>query len=423
MVHLLITADDLTGANDTGVQFAKEGASTFVTTNRDIRIESLGSQVAVLAVDTESRHVSPAEAAARVYDVARRAREAGVRNFYKKTDSALRGNIGAELEALMKAAGSDCLMFIPAYPKASRTTRKGFQYVGDKLLHATAFGRDPLEPACESFVPAVIGKQTRVGVTVLSLLGDESGRALQGGRTGIYVFDCESDNDLRRIGAILAANDALHVTAGPAGFAELLPELLCLPRADLVAERNRGPLLVVGGSVNEASLRQIAFARQHGFVDVVLPPSVLLAKGVSLNEEGKRIAEQTAWKAAQGRDVVVRTIERPDELADYVAQAGLSCVDRRRVCHLAAENMGRFVACVLERGFFGTCAVFGGDSSLGVMKALGSTGLLPKAEIMPGLVLAEIVGSSVGANFITKSGGFGDPDVVLRMVDFLRKDG
>jgi uncharacterized protein YgbK (DUF1537 family) len=150
---------------------------------------------------------------------------------------------------------------------------------------------------------------------------------------------------------------------------------------------------------------------------------VLFAKGAPLHGEGERLVDEAALNSARGRDVVVRTIERPDELAGYVARGGLSGVDPRRACRLAAENMGRFVARVLARGAFGTCAVFGGDSSLGVMSALGCTGLLPKTEILPGLVLTEMTGTTMDVDFITKSGGFGGEEVVLRIVDDLRKDG
>ena len=111
MIQLLIIADDLTGAADTAVQFSKKGIATLVTVDRDIDIASLDPRTTVLAVDIESRHLSPSEAADRLARVVRRAVDCGVENFYKKTDSTLRGNIGAELEALMNAVHSHRLFF------------------------------------------------------------------------------------------------------------------------------------------------------------------------------------------------------------------------------------------------------------------------------------------------------------------------
>ncbi|MBS3991842.1 MAG: four-carbon acid sugar kinase family protein, partial [Erysipelothrix sp.] len=53
-MKLTIIADDFTGSNDTGVQFAKKGLRTVVTTNMDeLGDNILSAEVAV--IDTESR--------------------------------------------------------------------------------------------------------------------------------------------------------------------------------------------------------------------------------------------------------------------------------------------------------------------------------------------------------------------------------
>ena len=123
MIQLVVFADDFTGAVDTGVQFSKQGISTLVTLDRSLDIAE--STAEVLIVDVESRHVSPQEAYQRVYSLVKKAQQMGVRNFYKKTDSTLRGNIGSELSALLDASGEDVLVFVPAFPKLQRTTHNG----------------------------------------------------------------------------------------------------------------------------------------------------------------------------------------------------------------------------------------------------------------------------------------------------------
>ena len=115
MILLLIIADDFTGALDTGVQFAARGARTEVVVDPQIDFSACGADV--LVVDTETRHLPAADAYKAVFDLVERARRAGVRFIYKKTDSALRGNIGAELSALLEASGLRQLPFLPAYPK------------------------------------------------------------------------------------------------------------------------------------------------------------------------------------------------------------------------------------------------------------------------------------------------------------------
>lgn len=59
MLKLLVTADDFTGALDTGVQFSKEGAKVLVTTNKHVSFEEIKEQFDVIVIDTETRHLSP----------------------------------------------------------------------------------------------------------------------------------------------------------------------------------------------------------------------------------------------------------------------------------------------------------------------------------------------------------------------------
>ena len=93
MILLLIIADDFTGALDTGVQFALRGIQTKVVVDPEVDFTSCDAKV--LVVDTETRHLPSVQAYEIVSKLTTRALQAGVQSIYKKTDSALRGNIGA----------------------------------------------------------------------------------------------------------------------------------------------------------------------------------------------------------------------------------------------------------------------------------------------------------------------------------------
>ena len=133
MLLLLIIADDFTGALDTGVQFAAYGAATRVMVKDQVDFASCDAQV--LVVDTETRHLPPEKAYQIVEELTRAACRAGIRYIYKKTDSALRGNIGAELAAVLQASNNRQLPFLPAFPKLNRVTRNGVHYVDGGLFH------------------------------------------------------------------------------------------------------------------------------------------------------------------------------------------------------------------------------------------------------------------------------------------------
>ena len=146
MLLLLIIADDFTGALDTGVQFAAYGAATRVMVKDQVDFASCDAQV--LVVDTETRHLPPEKAYQIVEELTRAACRAGIRYIYKKTDSALRGNIGAELAAVLQASNNRQLPFLPAFPQNGRTTRDGIHYVDGVPVTESPFGVDPFGPAC-----------------------------------------------------------------------------------------------------------------------------------------------------------------------------------------------------------------------------------------------------------------------------------
>src|ERR1700761_630405 len=106
MAPVVVLADDLTGALEAGAKFAAQGIGAAVATR------PVEANCAVLVIDTESRHL-PAEQA---YRAIAALASSGLPVLYKKTDSALRGNIGAELRALAEACPDHPITYIPAYP-------------------------------------------------------------------------------------------------------------------------------------------------------------------------------------------------------------------------------------------------------------------------------------------------------------------
>ena len=127
MVKLLIIADDFTGALDTGIQFKKQGICTQVFTKKQISDDEIKPDTQVLVIDSETRPLSKDEAYSEVKSIAEWALSAGIEIIFKKTDSALRGNIGAELSALADAAKNGTVFFLPGYCKARSVYQHALQ--------------------------------------------------------------------------------------------------------------------------------------------------------------------------------------------------------------------------------------------------------------------------------------------------------
>ena len=249
MLRLLMIADDFTGALDTGVQLAAHGIPTQVVVGQ---ADLSACSSTVLVVDTETRHLPAAKAAKAVEELTRSAVENGVGCIYKKTDSALRGNIGAELAALLKASGARNLPFLPAFPQIGRTTEKGVHYIKGVPVNESPFGIDPFEPVRCAEVTKLIHLQT--DVPAQSLQPGETAAD----KTGILVYDAATAADLEAAGQQLFQNGTPPVLAGCAGFAAFLPELLGLSDGSVVETPQLDPrLLVLCGSVNPITLRQM----------------------------------------------------------------------------------------------------------------------------------------------------------------------
>ena len=400
MITLLIVADDFTGALDTGVQLAGCGAPTRVVTDPEFSpANAAGAEV--LVIDAETRHLPPSQAGAIVEGIVRRAVEQKVPYIYKKTDSALRGNVGAELGALLAASGEKALPFLPAYPQIDRCTRGGVHYIEGRPVAKSVFGIDPFEPVRHSDIAGLIGAQS--GVPVHSLPADAPAPEGQ----GIYVYDASSLADLERAGQTLAAAGRLHISAGCAGFGAVLPRLLGLGRAQQPPKPRLDPrLLVVCGSVNPITVAQLDAAEEAGFARLRLTPRQKLEPGYWNTPEGEADrARIEALLQANPRVLLDSNDAGGNGLtADYAA--GLGCgLEEMRV--RIASSIGDLVAGLLHSPAVGTLLMTGGDTLLQVMRCAGVRELEPLCELEKGVVLARCTYRGCTRHVITKSGGFG----------------
>jgi uncharacterized protein YgbK (DUF1537 family) len=403
--RLLVIADDLTGALDTGVQFASAGVRTKVVTHGHLARDLRSCEEPVLVVDTESRHLAANKAGFRVASCVRAASAWGVDRYYKKTDSALRGNLGAELAALVAASGGRELFFVPALPSAERVTRAGVQLVDGVPLHQSSFGRDPREPVLGTSIEAIIGSQSSIPVVTVGR-GEDSAPVLAGrGRPLIVAFDAETDEDLEAIAGRLALCDMPHLTAGCSGFAAFLPQLHDLPTGPSDRAVLRPPLLVISGSLHERSLGQLRHAELRGAASLDVDPRSVALPG---------------WRRAATSTVVGLLRERG--MAVVRCRPGLPAPPSKAEAML--RNIGKLVRDVVELAAVPTIAVFGGDTAFAVVEALGISSLEPMREICRGTVASRVRSGSHAAaelHLVTKAGGFGPVDVIDRIVGALEQ--
>ncbi|MBC8282867.1 MAG: four-carbon acid sugar kinase family protein [Nitrospinae bacterium] len=156
---ILVITDDLSGAAElAGIAFA-HGLTAEVQTEFQPRTEAQ-----VICLDTDTRRLKPNDAVAVLQKLARRIKAASPEFIFKKTDSALRGNIGAELGVLLEITARVRAVFVPANPSRGRTIRGGEYWIGDTPLHETDFARDPQHPSTTANVAARLGNDPTITI-------------------------------------------------------------------------------------------------------------------------------------------------------------------------------------------------------------------------------------------------------------------
>ena len=381
MIHLFVIADDFTGALDTGVQFASYGAATKVVVGTGLQALEADAQTQVLVVDAETRHLPAAQAYDTVYRLVRWAKEKKIGCIYKKTDSALRGNIGAELSAALAADGGDRLHFVPAFPNLDRVTRGGVHYIGGVPVAQSVFGKDPFEPVTHSRVEDILHEQTDTLCAYIPGGGSAEGKA------GVLVYEAQTNRDMAQIADQLAARSETG----------LLP--LC------------GRLLAVCGSINPVSLEQCAQAEAQGAPRFSLTPEQKLSRDWAAGAQAGEMLGAVLRACSQEPVVVLDT-------GGAVENAGADkTADRIQI----ANTLGALLKRLLDDGLESTVLIMGGDCLLGLMRQLDVTEIMPLCEVAPGVVLSQFTYGGRQWNLVSKSGGFGAKTLFYDLQNILER--
>jgi len=417
MVRFLILADDFTGAMDTGVQFSKKGFRTWVTAERFPDFKYLFSKYDVLSMDLETRHLTKEEAYAVVYRTALAAYKAGVRHFYKKTDSALRGNIGAELSALLDASKMDVLHFAPAFPQNGRITKNGLQYVNGTLLENSVFAKDPFEPIKFSSVSDIIFQQSKTPVIQISADGNWGSTDVSP-TPKIVVYDASTDADLDKIGGRVFKEDETCVLSGCAGFADALCRILPDQIKHPFCRSPEETVLLVAGSVNQITIDQMQYAKEIGYASFTLTPAQKYSSDFVQGGECERLAKQIADTIKKHKRVLIESVSERSQLnvADACQRDGFFI---KKMRGLVCKNISELVVMVFKQVKLGSLAVFGGDSLYETMKRLGSKGIEPQMELSSGVVVSMSQVNDQPFCVISKSGGLGTLELAEQIDRFM----
>jgi D-threonate/D-erythronate kinase len=417
---LLIVADDLTGAGDTGVQFSKRGLKTIIITGND-HIKSTLKNCDVLVVNTDSRPDPQEVAYNKAHEVGKIAKAENIKYFYKKIDSTMRGNIGAEISGLMDSLGISHTFMVPALPSYGRTTVNGKVLVNGIPVSDTGFARDPRNPVNESYIPGIISRQTDKSTALITLEDVRSGReafvqklrSVMAAGARIIIIDAGKNEDIDLIASVIAEIRETILFSGCSGLAEYLSKYL-----DFNKEKKSS--VVIAGSVSEVTRKQIEFAADKMRVSLVDIETFKIFTGKK-EEERKRVLELARKACLRGEDLIIRSAPNDEAISESVAKGKETGLGRSEVSGLIALFLGEIARdIIMETGIRGMLLT-GGDTAINAAKCLNVSGIIIRDEILHSIPYGYFADEQYkDIIIVTKAGGFGSEDAIFQALNFLK---
>jgi uncharacterized protein YgbK (DUF1537 family) len=370
-----IVADDLTGALDAAGPFAASGAAVSVYWDACAAASHAGERV---ALDTACRELPGDKVIARTRAAVDALWSRARCLAFLKVDSVWRGNPAAAIAA---AAGAfERIVVAPAFPEQGRVTRGGGQWVVEG-------------GGVRCVVPDIASELRGHGV-------DAATQAQASPSTRVVVCDAESPADLAAI-VERHSRDGVHTLwCGTRGLARALaarstdgegsPSMTAAADAPVAL---RAPVLFVVGTDHPVSVAQAAAL-----------------------EGQPGVACRTVDTAAAGDDPALTDGAAAVLLRFAIAGGTPRDAARERI----AEALRREVGCMRTPG---TVVATGGETVRALGEALGATRLDVHAEYEPGIprgVWGD--GRWAGTPILTKSGGFGAPDLFARLAASAARD-
>ena len=383
-MRIIVIADDLTGALDTGVQFSNWGYNVQVTD------DPLSSSADVVVVNTDSRSLEPGRAYDIVFSLAEKV--SGFDIIYKKTDSTLRGNVGTEIQAVLDATGEETAVLTPCYPPTARSVKDGHLLVGGVPIDMTEYSSE--HSSRQSYIPDLI--RTREMCPVIHL---EDSSDIHN-HSGILVIDSETEADLLKIAKNLRGHKVL---AGSAGLAAAIAETMVNPP----------PVLSVIGSMRTVSQQQTRVLEQRLGAELI---SLDMQKALNREPQGEALLRATE-ALENGRDVIIISAPDPETVEMTVKAAASFGLSSNELEGRITNALATIAKKLTEQNPLSGMILSGGATAMAVCAALSVKEIAIIEELRPGIPLLRLD----EINCVTKAGGFGKTDALLQASQYLKR--
>lgn len=416
MAKIAVIADDLTGANATGILLKSKGftAATVMDTEA---LDGYACRYDVLSATTNSRSMSAERAYKSVKCLIEQFKAIeGIKLFCKRIDTTLRGNIGAEIDAALDALDHRYIaVVVPAYPLSGRICAGGYVLVDDIPLQQTDVANDPKTPVSSSKVADIISKQSRRTIVNIGLDQVMAGQehlydAISSiGAGGIAVIDATMQSHIDVIANACCQSGLPIIPVDPGPFSTAMA-------AALYKEEGRAThILLITGSVSELTRRQVdTVSHKLGVPWIAVDVSLLLSP--HRDAEMQRVFAE-AGRAFRHHPIVgIATAMQDAQIVRVEDMQAASAVINKALADITLSLLND------DRLSIKALYASGGDVTAAICVAIGADGIELKGEALPLATCGRLIGGEfAGLPLITKGGLVGGDDAIIKCIEYLRK--
>jgi uncharacterized protein YgbK (DUF1537 family) len=412
---IAVIADDLTGANDTGVQYKKSGYKTIVKINSDFNMNDI-ENYDVVSINADSRILDMKSGYIKVLSIADRFNDIEYEYIYKKMDSVFRGNIGTEIEAVLDAVNPDITLAAPSFPANRRVVKNGYSYMlndegelGKSIINVTELIQRELNRSIENISLDIVREGTDHLISYIE-------SRLQDG-VNVFLADAINDGDLKIIAEVYKKINKKVVFCGSAGLAQQLA--IINPKMTEIDYVNEdGITLLVVGTRNKSTLSQTNNIKEAYNLPVF---DVNVSEIIDGKQDNliKRIIDEVNCYITKGNKLIILKTSKDDEIEfeESLKQDSNEVMKSQKI----VKTLGAIVKQLYKLVNLKYIVSTGGDTSMQICKSLNAQGIELIDEIEPGIPIGKIVGGDAdGTLIVTKSGGFGTDNVFIKIMEYIK---
>jgi uncharacterized protein YgbK (DUF1537 family) len=356
----------------------------------------------VIALTTESRHLPSEQAAQRVATAIAALQSLRPAMIFKKIDSILRGNVGAEIVAALRATGCRHAFISPAIPNQKRVMREGTVYLNGAPVPTRRAGPADSEVPQIAHLPDLLAETGEL--TIHQCSGVRFQTLAAGPGLHAYVVDTETEEDLDALARFVVEHSGDVLPVGTSGLGRALARVMASSSSGYPPNRslNKAPdvLLYVVGSRSHTSSEQVSALLRAGAEEISVP--------VAVGEYANALIE--------------RRLNDLKEPAILVLQPESTEVTSTRALEVA-ERLGLAASVILRRFKSPAIAMAGGDTAAACLAAINAERLHVEGELHQGIAVGTVGGKGSTIHFCAKSGSFGPPDTWVRLAEQLQAGG